>query len=125
MKKTLSVLLVILCGGLTAFITVSCGYFQSAEMRSKTAEIYVGMSKEHVRDVLGEPLSKELFLSDNIWYYYTAPKWYDGQCTEDECSPFFFDEDELLIGWGQEYAKQHRVTMTWTQEAIDKAARYP
>ena len=45
---------------------------------TKLEDIRVGMTKEQVAGIAGEPLSRELYSTDNLWFYYTDPKWYDG-----------------------------------------------
>ena len=105
---------------LTATLSTSCGYFQAREQRAKLADIRVGMSKEQVREIAGTPLEKELFGTDDLWYYYTNPKWYDGLVTQDECTPFVF-EDERLAGWGHDYYHQGGSLSSWTQKAINSA----
>ena len=105
---------------LTATLSTSCGYFQAREQRAKLADIRVGMSKEQVREIAGTPLENELFGTDDLWYYYTNPKWYDGLVTQDECTPFVF-EDERLAGWGHDYYHQSGSLSSWTQKAINSA----
>jgi hypothetical protein len=105
---------------LTATLSASCGYFQAREQRGKLADIRVGMSKEQVREIAGNPLEKELFGTDDLWYYYTDPKWYDGLVTQDECTPFVF-VDERHGGWGHDYYHQSGSLSSWTQKAINSA----
>ena len=90
------------CAALAA-LSASCGYFQAKEQRSKLADIRVGMTKEEVTEIAGEPLSRELYNTDKIWFYYTSPKWYDGLVTQDECTPLLFDDDCIL----QEIGRAH------------------
>ena len=106
---------------LTATLSSSCGYFQAREQRAKLTDIRVGMSKEQVREIAGAPLEKELFGTDDLWYYYTDPKWYDGMVTQDECTPFLFDDDGILQGWGHDYFHEHGILSVWTQKAINSA----
>lgn len=104
-----------------AVLTASCGYFQAQEQRSKLSDIRVGMTKEEVTGIAGEPLSRELYNTDKIWFYYTSPKWYDGLVTQDECTPFLFDDDGVLLGWGHKYFHDQGIFSVWTQEAINSA----
>ena len=112
--------LVATCAAL-AMLTASCGYFQAMHQRSKLEDIRVGMTREEVESIAGKPLSGELYSSDNIWFYYTSPKWYDGLVTQDECTPFLFDDDGVLLGWGNKYFRDNGIMSVWTQEAINSA----
>ena len=112
--------LVLACVALAA-MSASCGYFQAKEQRSKLADIRVGMSRDQVVEIAGEPLNKELYSTDNLWFYYTDPKWYDGMVTQDECTPFLFDDDGILQGWGHQYFHDHGILSVWTQKAINSA----
>jgi hypothetical protein len=56
---------------------------------------------------MGEPLKNEVYNTDDVWYYFTEPKWSDGMITRDECTPVFFN-DEKLEGWGQREYKNFR-----------------
>ena len=113
-------ILTIACAALAA-TTVSCGYFQAMHQRDKLADIRVGMTKDQVVEIAGDPLSKELYSTDNYWFYYTDPKWYDGMVTQDECTPFHFDDDGVLLGWGNRYFREKGIMSVWTQEAINSA----
>ena len=108
------------CAALAALFA-SCGFFQAQNQRAKLADIRVGMTKEQVVEIAGEPLSKELYSTDNRWFYYTSPKWYDGLVTQDECTPFLFDDDGVLLGWGYQYFHDQGIMSTWTQKAINSA----
>ena len=62
----------------------------------------VGMTKEEVLKVMGEPIRDEKFCEPDIWYYYNDMVWGDGLVTEDECLPLVF-ENGKLIGWGNNF----------------------
>ena len=113
-------ILTIACAALAA-TTVSCGYFQAMHQRDKLADIRVGMTKDQVVEIAGDPLSKELYSTDNYWFYYTDPKWYDGMVTQDECTPFHFDDDGVLLGWGNRYFREKGIMSVWTQKSINSA----
>ena len=66
-----------------------------------------GMGKTEVLAIMGEPLKNEVYNTNNVWYYFTEPKWSDGVITHDECTPLFFENDKLL-GWGQKAYKEYR-----------------
>ena len=108
------------CALLAAMVT-SCGFVQAKIQRSKLDDIRVGMTKEQVVEIAGEPLSKELYSTDNLWFYYTSPKWYDGLVTQDECTPFLFDDEGVLTGWGNKYYHDQGYMSSWTQKAINSA----
>ena len=80
-----------------------------------------GLTQEQVAEIAGEPLSKELYSTDKLWFYYTNPKWYDGLVTQDECTPFLFDDDGVLLGWGNKYFRDQGIMSSWTQKAINSA----
>ena len=113
-------ILTVVCAAVAA-LSASCGYFQAMHQRGKLADIRVGMTKDQVVEIAGEPLSKELYSTDNYWFYYTSPKWYDGLVTQDECTPFLFDDDGILQGWGNRYFRKHGIMSVWTQEAINSS----
>jgi len=113
-------ILAVVCAALAA-ASASCGYFQAKHQRNKLADIRVGMTKDEVVEIAGKPLSKELYSTDNYWFYYTSPKWYDGLVTQDECTPFLFDDDGVLQGWGNRYFREHGIMSVWTQKAINSS----
>ncbi len=113
-------ILVLACAAIAA-ATASCGYFQAERQRERLADIRVGMTKGQVVEIAGEPLNRELYSTDNYWFYYTDPKWYDGLVTQDECTPFLFDDEGVLQGWGNRYFREHGIMSVWTQEAINSS----
>lgn len=115
-----NMILAVVCAALAA-TTASCGFFQAKYQRSKLADIRVGMTKDQVIEIAGEPLSKELYSTDNLWFYYTDPKWYDGMVTQDECMPFVFDDEGILTGWGRKYYNDQGHLSSWTQKAINSS----
>ena len=114
------IILTIVCIALAA-MSASCGYFQAMHQREKLADIRVGMTKEQVVEIAGDPLAKELYSTDKYWFYYTDPKWYDGMVTQDECTPFLFDDDGILQGWGNRYFREKGIMSVWTQKSINSA----
>ncbi len=85
-----------------------CGYFTQFDNLENSKKLRVGMTKEEVLSIMGEPLSEEVFNTPNTWYYYISTQWHDGLYTEDECMPLLF-EDGKLIGWGNEYYNKLRM----------------
>jgi outer membrane protein assembly factor BamE (lipoprotein component of BamABCDE complex) len=99
-----------------ALFACSCQYFVQDEMdrnKSNLAKLRVGMDKAEVKEIMGEPLIKEVYDTPDVWYYYVQPRWQDGAATRDECAPVVFDEDGRLAGWGKEYYKANCEFNMW------------
>ena len=62
----------------------------------------VGMTKNEVLEVMGEPIRDEKFCEPDLWFYYIEMVWGDGLVTPEECMPLVF-EDGKLIGWGNNF----------------------
>ena len=62
----------------------------------------VGMTKNEVLEVMGEPIRDEKFCDPDLWFYYIEMVWGDGLITPEECLPLVF-EDGKLIGWGNDF----------------------
>ena len=94
-----------------AAVTLSCGGCQWRERTTNlenSRNLRVGMSKEQVISVMGQPLADEAYSSPNLWFYYIDTKWYDGLATEDECMPLVFKNGKL-VGWGNDFYNQIRL----------------
>ena len=76
--------------------------------KENSRNLRVGMTKEQVKKVMGEPITDEKFCEPNIWYYYIDMVWGDGLVTEDECMPLIF-ENGKLIGWGNDFRIDYRL----------------
>ncbi|OGV47790.1 MAG: hypothetical protein A2X49_08375 [Lentisphaerae bacterium GWF2_52_8] len=100
-----------------AFLLSSCGYFSSADNREKLRSLSVGMTKQEVIKIMGEPNKNEVYNTPDIWFYYTNPKWSDGAVTRDECTPLVFENDRLA-GWGSDYYKVNYEFKDWSEKAI-------
>jgi hypothetical protein len=74
---------------------------------SKKSSLKVGMSKEEVISLLGEPIKNEKYCVENVFFYYDGHSWRDGSITSDECFPLVF-ENGKLIGWGKEFYQPYR-----------------
>jgi outer membrane protein assembly factor BamE (lipoprotein component of BamABCDE complex) len=116
MKKYTLLILVL---GISCLIS-SCGYFSSSENRDNLKHLKVGMTKQEVLKVMGEPLTKEIYNKPNLWFYYTQPRWHDSVMTRDECTPLVFKNDKLA-GWGEEYYKVNYRFVDWEEESIEDA----
>ena len=65
-------------------------------------KLRVGMTKNEVLAIMGEPEKQESFNKPDLWYYYQRTNWLDGFVTPDECFPLLF-KDGKLIGWGNHF----------------------
>lgn len=92
---------------LMLFLASSCGIAIRARNNENLAKLKIGMTKQEVLSIMGEPLKDEVYNTENTWYYFTQVKWSDGMITRDECTPVFFKDDKLA-GWGQLEYKQFR-----------------
>ena len=71
-------------------------------------KLRVGMTKNEVLAIMGEPVKNETFNRPDIWFYYFNMNWGDGFITEDECFPLVFDNGKLA-GWGNAYYTKARL----------------
>jgi outer membrane protein assembly factor BamE (lipoprotein component of BamABCDE complex) len=83
-------------------IMTSCGYFSQYSNVEHSQKLRVGMTKQQVLKIMGEPLRNQKYNKPDVWYYYVETQWHDFLTTEDECMPLVF-ENGKLIGWGCEY----------------------
>ena len=102
LKKMIFVLFTAL---LTCSCATSCSLREAAYNRQNISKLRIGMTRDQVREIMGEPLSGEKYAADDAWFYFTYPKWFDGMNTRDECTPLMFDELGTLRGIGYEYYK--------------------
>ena len=79
-----------------------CSYKEASLNRDNLAKLTIGMTKDQVREIMGDPL-QEAYSLDNVWFYFTRPKWMDGMNTRDECTPLVFNEEGILKGIGYPY----------------------
>lgn len=80
----------------------------------------VGMTKNEVLQVMGKPMTGEVFCKPDRWYYYIEPVWMDGLTTEDECMPLIF-ENGVLVGWGRNFYARYRIERKEKALAADGA----
>jgi hypothetical protein len=98
MKKKLGMMLTVAGTGM---LLGGCGYFAQFDNFENAAKLRVGMTKEQVKEIMGEPVD-EVFTRPDLWYYYVNTQWHDGLTTRDECMPLVF-KDGKLAGWGNDY----------------------
>ena len=98
MKKKLGLMLTVAGTGI---LLSGCGYFSQFDNFENSAKLRVGMTKEQVKNIMGEPVD-EVFCKPDLWYYYINTQWHDGLTTRDECMPVVF-KDGKVAGWGNEY----------------------
>ena len=93
--------------GVAVLMLSACGTAEINKNLNNIKLLRKGMTKLEVSAVMGEPLKNEVYNTENVWYYFTDPKWSDGMITHDECTPLFF-ENGKLAGWGQKEYKKFR-----------------
>lgn len=86
---------------LPLFIT-GCSWKEINRNVENSKQLRIGMTKEQVLQIMGEPLKNVAFHEENVWHYFIRINWYDGLYTRDECLPLVF-KDNKLIGWGNEF----------------------
>lgn len=96
------ILFLFVAAGMASLLT-SCYYFEMNRNTKNLAKIRKGMTRKQVIEVMGEPVSGEIYCSDKVIYYYTRQRWMDGMVTRDECTPIAFDEYDKVIGWGPDF----------------------
>jgi len=78
----------------------SCAQYAN---REHARNLRLGMSKDEVLKVMGDPLTDKKYNTPDVWFYYIETRWWwDFQATRDECLPLVF-KDGTLAGWGNEY----------------------
>jgi outer membrane protein assembly factor BamE (lipoprotein component of BamABCDE complex) len=94
---------------LALFLVSGCQSYKAelAENNRNLLKLEIGMNKEQVLEIMGEPNMNEAYQSlkgipTTIWFYYTERKWADGSYTKDEMTPLVFHEGKLS-GWGDEF----------------------
>lgn len=106
MKNLLLIAIVFIAG---------CGYLQEMEIketRNNLKKLQIGMSKEQVREIAGEPFQTKAKANTEIWLYCThyrpMPFGNGSQTYEIMKTPLLF-EDNRLVSWGQGIADQDDV----------------
>lgn len=78
----------------------------------------VGMTKEEVQAIMGDPVKDEVYCQPDVWFYYTHIVWMDGMVVEEECTPMVF-QNSKLIGWGNEFYTRYRLNKQKGSNKID------
>ena len=74
----------------------------AAKNIENSKKLRVGMTKTQVLNIMGRPLSDELYSKPDVWFYQVQTVWADGLDTRDECMPLVF-ENGKLVGWGNNF----------------------
>lgn len=115
---------IVLC--LCACLTLSgCGNWDSEIRRNRRnlPEIENGMTMAEVREVMGEPVSGEVYCNPDVWFYYTDCKWSDGMINSDECTPVVF-KDGVVAGRGWDYYKKNVRFKPWNRRTKLKEIKF-
>lgn len=83
-------------------------WYTASRNIDNSKRLRVGMTKNEVLEVMGQPLADEIFCKPDCWYYYIEPVWVDGLTTEEECMPLVFEEGKL-VGWGRGFFVRYRL----------------
>jgi hypothetical protein len=103
--------LILFCALFTSILFFNSGcttYFSQYDNVENAKKLRVGMTKDQVLAIMGEPVKDEEYVKPDVLYYYIDTEWHDGLTTEDECLPLVF-KDGKLIGWGNQFYEKIRV----------------
>lgn len=78
------------------------GFIERNQNNENLKKIEIGMTKQQVVQIMGNPLVDEKYNTPNIWFYYTDWDWADCARTKMECTPLVF-QDGVLVGKGRAY----------------------
>lgn len=87
------------------FLLVSCT--DAYRNRQNAEKLKIGMTKDEVVAIMGEPIKDERYCKPDVFFYYADPQWSDGNMTSDECMPLVFEKDKL-VGMGKDFYKFYR-----------------
>lgn len=107
MKTAMRIFLI----GFALCLAAGCSWIPLREERiniENSKRLRVGMTKNEVIAVMGEPLADEEFCKPDVWFYYIHCNWSDGLTTEDECMPLVFAKGRL-VGWGNPFYARYRM----------------
>ena len=80
---------------------------ESMKNREKMLELQIGMTKEQVKALMGQPYKTEAYQDEGgvleFWLYMTEAVTIDNrQLSDENFTPFAF-RDGVLVGWGRNY----------------------
>jgi outer membrane protein assembly factor BamE (lipoprotein component of BamABCDE complex) len=101
MRKFYLRTLLLMVGVMVAGMLCSCTWYSQFTVGEKLKKLRVGMTKQAVLKVMGDPV-KEKYSTPDVWFYFVDTKWHDGFTTRDECTPLVFKNGKLQ-GWGNNY----------------------
>lgn len=88
--------------------------------RENINKLRVGMTREEVLKIMGEPLIGQVYNTEHHWFYYIRTRWSDGMATHDECTPVVFDELGFVIGIGRDFYRENYNITFWNDKSIEK-----
>jgi hypothetical protein len=89
---------------MAAFLACGCGYVQDiqiADTRSNLGKLAIGMTRDQVVAIMGEPLSRETFGGSEYLLYRTEPR-LNYYSSDSELTPVAL-LNSRVIGWGKAY----------------------
>ncbi|OGV31020.1 MAG: hypothetical protein A2020_00090 [Lentisphaerae bacterium GWF2_45_14] len=95
-------------------------YFEGEDTRAKLSNVRIGMTKQEVLDLMGEPLKNEKFNKPDIWFYYTNVRWGDSLTVREESTPVVFSEGRV-VGWGNDYYKTEYEFKDWDERIYSES----
>ena len=95
MMKTLGILVMILLAG-------GCASIERNTNRDNLAKLRVGLTKEQVQGIMGEPQGTEAAGRKEIWLYPTGGRRMNRGFDKPTYTPLLFD-DGILAGWGDRF----------------------
>ena len=110
MKKTLRLFTVCAAALFLAACVGGCStpWGSAKKNVENSRNLRVGMTKNEVLEVMGEPIRDEKFCKPDLWFYYIEMVWGDGLVTPEECMPLVF-KDGKLIGWGNDFYLDYQI----------------
>ena len=88
------------------FVLSGCYGMTAVRNRNSLNHIEIGMSRNHVVAIMGNPHKREAY--EGIEYLlYRTEHTADGMITNDEMTPLAFEND-ILVGWGRNYYRRKK-----------------
>ncbi len=103
-------LMLFLCGCGTLQQGVLVGGFVADTNRNKLDKLEVGMTKEQVKGVMGQPYKREAYGGVEYWLYLTDHPGYNQIPDDSSYTPIAFVNGKV-DGWGRNYyqERKHRI----------------